>query len=145
MKTKYHGEINETDFPALTFEEGIPGFPAEKDFVLVPLDQQSPFTVMQSKKEPELAFIIVNPFDFYPDYEIQLSDTTIAKLGIEQESDVMIFSILTVQNPFKNTTANLQAPVVLNKKNKKARQIILNQSEYSTKHLITSPLVKEKR
>jgi len=143
VETKYHGIIEIDESTIITFEEGIPGFPDQKKYVLLPLEQETPFMVLQSTSEAALAFIIINPFDFYQQYEVKLPDATIQKLAVEDPTQVAIYNILTVQSPFEKTTANLQAPLIVNLENKKAKQLILNDSAYKTKHLITAPLLKE--
>ena len=85
ISTKFHGEIeiNETDI--FTFESGIPGFLDEKKFTLLPLDE-TPFFVLQSVTTKEVAFIMMNPFDFFPTYEIDLSQELLDDLHIQSEA-----------------------------------------------------------
>ncbi|KIL49916.1 flagellar assembly protein FliW [Jeotgalibacillus soli] len=139
MQTKYHGEIELDKISIITFDEGIPGFPNHKSFVLLPIEQDIAFSVLQSTDEPGIAFIIVNPFDFKPDYEVDIPDHVVAALEIERPDQVEIFTILTVHSPFENTTANLQAPVVVNIIKRKAKQLIINDSSYTPKHSIFKP------
>ena len=113
ISTKFHGEIEISDADIFTFESGIPGFLDEKKFTLLPLDE-TPFFVLQSVTTKEVAFIMMNPFDIFPTYEIDLSQDVLDDLHIESEQDVAVFVILTVRDPFEASTANLQAPVILN-------------------------------
>ena len=55
----------------------------------------------------EVAFIIMNPFDMFPTYEIELSQDVLDDLHIQSEQDVTVFVILTVREPFEDSTANL--------------------------------------
>ena len=65
------------------------------------------------------------------------------QLSIEKETDVGVYTILTIQDPFEKTTANLQAPLIMNTKNKQAKQLILSDEKYNTKHrIITKAAVK---
>lgn len=136
IKTKYHDEIEIKEEDILHFDRGIPGFLGEKEFVILPISNNEIFSVMQSVTTPSLAFVIVNPFHFFQDYEFKLEDSIVEELAIQSEKEVLVYSILTCQDPFKNTTANLQAPVVLNISNHKAKQVILNNPNYQTKHCI---------
>lgn len=135
LDTKYHGiiEVEENDF--IYFENGIPGFLEEKNFILLPLEKESPFFIMQSKVTPELGFVVVNPFLFFQDYEFELSNNDKEALSITIEEEIQILSILTIKDPFSETTANLQAPVIINHNKNIAKQIIL-QDNYKTKHKI---------
>lgn len=135
IDTKYHGVIEVEDNDFIYFENGIPGFLEEKYFILLPLEKDSPFNIMQSKVTPELGFAVVNPFLFFQDYEFDLTANDKEALSITTEEDIQILSILTIKDPFSETTANLQAPVVININKKVAKQIILHET-YKTKHKI---------
>ncbi|CAM3979538.1 flagellar assembly protein FliW [Mesobacillus zeae] len=132
--TRYHGETEVSEI--IKFEKGIPGFPDEKKFTLLPLSEDGVFMALQSINTPGLAFIVSNPFHFFKTYDFQLEDSAIEELGIESEQDVVVYSILTVEDPFAKTTANLQAPIIINGKKLKGKQIILHGEEYKTKHAI---------
>jgi flagellar assembly factor FliW len=136
IATKYHGEVEMNANEILTFEKGIPGFPEEKKFILLSLSDDNTFNVLQSVSEPELAFILSNPFNFFRQYDFKLEDSVIDELELYSEKDLLVYAILTVQDPFEKTTANLQAPVIINSKNRKAKQVILHNEQFSTKHPI---------
>lgn len=136
INTKYLGEVEINEEKIIKFENGIPSFLEEKKFILLPFDESTPFYILQSVTTPELGFVVVSPFQFFPDYQVKLSDATIDALAIENEDDVAVFVILTVEEPFTNTTANLQGPVVINSEVQKGKQISLNDPTYQTKHLL---------
>jgi flagellar assembly factor FliW len=136
IKTKYHGEIEINNEEILHFEKGIPGFLDEKEFVILPLSDDQTFSIMQSVNTPYVAFVISSPFNFFKDYEFKLEDAVLEELEIKAEKDVLVFSILSVGDPFETTTANLQAPVIVNSSNHQAKQMILNDQRYNTKHFI---------
>lgn len=141
IETKYHGtqEIGPEDI--LKFDSGIPGFPEEKEFVLLPLDE-STLSVLQSVETSEIGFVVADPFSFFPEYDFQLGESTVEQLKLSKPEDAVVFTILTVQDPFEKTTANLQAPVVINTKNNRAKQVILNEGNYKTKHPLFGQKVK---
>ncbi|WP_429997946.1 flagellar assembly protein FliW [Metabacillus fastidiosus] len=134
IQTKYHGEISIEESGILKFEQGIPGFNDEKDFILIPLEQGSPFLILQSIQTAELGFVVVNPFQFTADYGFDLSESDKEILEIKSGKDVEVYTILTVKERFEETTANLQAPLIVNRNQNKAKQIILNELKYSIKH-----------
>jgi len=134
IRTKYHGEMTINEEDILHFEKGIPGFPNEMKFVLIPLTDDGLFQVLQSTVNEDIAFITTDPFFFKRDYDFVVDDAIVESLGIQQEKDVKVVVIITPQEPFNQSTANLQAPVVMNKNNNKARQVILNNTNYLTKH-----------
>lgn len=134
IQTRYHGEIQLAQEEIIHFSKGIPGFPNENKFVLLSLPDQSLLSIMQSVNTPELAFVLTNPFSFTEKYEFTLDDGTIEQLSIVNQEDISVFSIVTVHDPFEKTTANLQAPIILNGKNNEAKQVILNDTKYKIKY-----------
>lgn len=143
IETKYQGTVEITEQDIWTFEAGIPGFPEENQFVILPLPDNNVYAILQSVQTVGLGFVVANPFAFFKDYSFEIDDATIEQLGLEQESDATVYSILTIQDPFEKTTANLQAPLVLNSKNHKAKQVILNEGNYKTKHFILPEKVEK--
>ncbi|MDT8858785.1 flagellar assembly protein FliW [Alkalihalobacillus sp. MEB130] len=144
LETKYQGHIEVDEKTVLMFEKGIPAFETETSFVLLPLEEGTPFLVLQSTKTPEVAFIVINPFEFVPGYEVKLPDSTIEALEIEKPEDVATFVMLTVKEPFNDTTANLQAPVIINANKQKGKQLLMSNSPYETKHAIFKETVTTK-
>lgn len=134
LNTKYHNEVEIKEEEILHFEKGIPGFPEETEFVILQLDDDGLFSVLQSIGTSALAFVIASPFAFFSGYDFKLEETVVEELKLKSESDVAVYSILTVQDPFEKTTANLQAPVIINKATNKAKQVILKEEGYKTKH-----------
>lgn len=133
IRTKYHGVIEAEQKDIIHFQNGLPGFLEEKSFILLQLDNDSPFYILQSTETAQLGFVIVNPFQFFTTYEFDVSDNDKAQLKLSSEQDVAVYTILNVKDPFEDSTANLQAPIVLNTSNNEAKQIILNDPRYQTK------------
>jgi flagellar assembly factor FliW len=143
LRTKYHGEIEINEKDIFHFEHGIPGFLGEKKFVLLPLED-TPFVILQSVKTQELGFAMIDPFVYFKDYDFELDEQSVAQLQLSSEKEVAVYVILTVTNPFDNTTANLQAPIVLNYEKKLGKQVILTNTPYKTKHRLFSNKVEAK-
>jgi flagellar assembly factor FliW len=143
LRTKYHGEIEINENDIFHFEHGIPGFLDEKQFVLLPLED-TPFVILQSVKTPALGFAMIDPFGYFPDYDIELDEQTVTQLELSSEKEVAVYVILTVADPFDNTTANLQAPIVLNYEKKLGKQVILTNTSYRTKHQLFTNKVAAK-
>lgn len=53
---------------------------------------------------------------FFKDYGFDLDETTVELLEIESAEDVEVMAILTIEEPFEKSTANLMAPIVVNRK-----------------------------
>jgi len=137
IQTKHFGDVEITEEDVLTFEYGIPGFDDLTKFVILgKTDVESPFFWLQSLEDSGVAFVISDPFNYVSDYEAEI-DTTMAKfLGIEDENDAIIYNIVTVPEDISKTSINLKAPLVINTKNNKACQVILENERYKFKHII---------
>jgi flagellar assembly factor FliW len=136
IDTRYHGTIEVEKEDILSFGQGLPGFQEEKEFVLLPLPENEWFYILQSVKTPELGFVVADPFIFFKGYEFNLDTSSKEALEEPGEKEVKVLSILTIKEPLHVSTANLQAPIVINVSTNKAKQLILNDTAYKTKHLI---------
>ncbi|WP_099361307.1 flagellar assembly protein FliW [Fredinandcohnia onubensis] len=136
IDTKYHGEIHIEEKEIITFANGLPGFLEEKKFVMLPFGDDTGISILQSVGTDQLAFVVTTPFFFFKEYDFALDDQVVDQLQLISEEDVTMFVILTVEDPFEKTTANLQAPVVINNKKQLGKQVILNNTRYQTKHKI---------
>lgn len=134
ISTSYHGDIEIDNQQTLTFNQGIPGFLEETEFVILPLPEAEAFQVLQSIQTKELAFIITDPFQFFLDYDFQLEPQEIENLQLQQAEDAAVYVLLTMSDSVEKITANLQAPVIINTKQQLAKQVILMNTAYETKH-----------
>lgn len=134
LVTKYHGEVEIEQSEVIYFPKGIPAFEDEQEFVLLPLTDEKIYHILQSVKTPDLGFVVTDPFLFFKDYDFQLDEATLKVLELESPAEVKVLTIVSVRDPFSQSTANLQAPIVINVKKQKAKQIVLNIENYHTKH-----------
>ncbi|MBY6037058.1 flagellar assembly protein FliW [Fictibacillus nanhaiensis] len=136
LQTKFQDtvEINESDI--LHFEQGLPGFEEETQFILMPMDG-TPFSILQSATTPELAFVTADPFVFFKNYDFELSLTDQEHLQVNKASDVFVQVIVTVADIFEKSTANLQAPLIINREQNRGKQVVLTDSKYLSRHLLT--------
>lgn len=118
----------------ITFAEGIPAFEEEKEYYLFPLQEGSPFFYLKSANS-DLCLLMADPFTFFPDYQIDFPDPLLDVLGASRStSGLMVFCILTLGKEFKETTANLLAPVIINAESRKGMQFIPQKTEYRSRH-----------
>lgn len=114
---------------------GLPGLPEELNkFELVALAKESPFFFFQSLQDDNVGFILVNPFVLFPGYEFDLPEEESEALGIKAPEQATIFCIVNASRGLNNATVNLLAPVVLNTATGTARQVVLNDRSYTTRH-----------
>lgn len=143
IDTKYLGQINIDPLKTIKFPSGIPGFQKELEFVLLDLPGNSIFQTLQSLKTPELAFIVVNPYHFYKDYEFRLEKNLLETLQINDEQDVTVLVIVTLKRPFHSSTVNLKAPLIVNSNLNIGKQYVLNSDDFPIKAPIVSDQSKK--
>lgn len=139
VKTKTMGVVSIEESQIITFPNGLYGFEEFHKFAVIEAEYQ-PFYWLQSLDESGLAFIIVDPFLIVNDYELDIDDRTLSEIGIDSPADVILFAIITVPADGGAVTANLQGPVVINRKSNVALQVILSDSKWTTKHNIIKTL-----
>ena len=135
VDTVRFGEIDVEEDKIVHFDQGIPAFEDEHEFIVIPYDAESPYYFMQSLATPDLAFLLTVPFVFFPEYEFELDDMSLKELGIKRQEEVLLYVLITIPGgKVEDMTANLMAPVVINTTNMHARQIVLERSGYTTRH-----------
>ncbi|MCT6818663.1 MAG: flagellar assembly protein FliW [Lysinibacillus fusiformis] len=139
IETKFLGQIEIDEQNILTFETGLPGFLDVHKFVLLPLDADLPLVVLQSVEQQELGFVLAYPFAFKKDYMFEISEEEKIDLQVEEEEDVIAYTIVTLKETFSESTMNLLAPIIINTKKKLGKQIVLQDSKrYPLRHPIGS-------
>lgn len=141
LNTKHFGVVEIDEKGIIDFTGGLPGFEDIKKFVLFGSgDESSPFRWLQSVDDPKLAFAVVDPFLIKNDYNVTLNGDVIDALAIEKEEDALIYSIVVVPDDISEMSMNLKAPVVINTKNNRGMQIVLDTDMYSVRHYILEEL-----
>lgn len=116
-----------TDLPVIELVRPMPGFPEQRRFALVQLDDDGVLCSLTSLDEPGLRFLVVPPGRFFPDYEPEVEDDVLADLEITSADDVLLLVVLNAAGgSLATTTANLAAPVLVNPTTRRAGQIVLD-------------------
>ena len=142
MTTRF-GEIEVKHEELLELPAGLIGFPELKRYVLLDHDKESPFKWLQSLDDGAIAFVLINPLLFKPDYTVEVTEAEVSDLEIKQEEDAVISVIITIPTNPQNMTANLKAPLVFNLQNRRGKQLVLNQAAYTTRHNIMEEIKKQ--
>ncbi|MGL5311685.1 MAG: flagellar assembly protein FliW [Peptostreptococcaceae bacterium] len=124
----------------LIFKKGIPGFENLRNFEMNDLENSQPYKIIKSLEE-KISFLSISPFEVDSSYEIDLSEDIIQELQIKSATDVLLLNIITIGQTLEDSTVNLKAPVVINIRNNNAKQFILQNDNYDTKH----PLVRREK
>ena len=131
ITTSRFGEIEVDEASVVRMPQGMLGFGEIAEFVLIQQNEGSPFLWFQAVREPNLAFVIVDPFTFFPDYEVLLSNEDIEALGCSELGSLAVFAVVVIPENPEDMTANLRGPILINVENRIARQVVLNDERYS--------------
>ncbi|WP_447972104.1 flagellar assembly protein FliW [Nitrospira sp. Kam-Ns4a] len=134
VTTGRFGEIEVTDEAIIRFPSGIIGFPRSVRYVMLDHDREAPFKWLQSLDEPELAFVVMDPARFKPDYRVEVPLEALAELHPDEGDDLILLVILTIPSADPGrVTANLRGPVVVNPRTRLAKQLVLPE-DVPTRH-----------
>lgn len=117
----------------ILFEKGIPGFESYNYFNVNMIEGNERFYNIVSKEDSNIGFVSISPFDIKKDYEIDLDDEFVKELDIKEEKDVLVLCLITLGKTLKDSTANLKAPIIINIKNNRGKQLILQDDKYKIK------------
>lgn len=135
FQTTRFGEIEVVDKSIITFTRGIPGFEAYKKYVLIPADtkEETPFFFLQSLEAEEISFFLVDPFSFFKDYDVNLAEATVERLELEDPSDALVLTTVSVPGDMQHATTNLKAPIVINNRKQLGIQAVLDNKTHDIK------------
>lgn len=128
------GELEVAEEQIYDFPQGMLGFPGEKKFALMEYKPESPFYILQSLTEANLTFLMINPFAFFNDYEFAMDDGLIGEIGLTAENPPLVFNIATVKDKLENMTVNLAGPVLVNARDRKAVQLVIEKTGFPTRY-----------
>ena len=109
-----------------TFPDGLAGFEACKRFKLFHEEGKTAVFWLQSVDDPGVMFPVVTPEQLDMEYQIELSDEDCALIGLADGADAAVVVIIYRDASLDGKiAANTHSPVVLNLKNRKGMQKIL--------------------
>jgi len=114
------------DMPVLDMAVPMPGFPAHRQFVLVRLNDEGLLYAFTSIEDPELRFLVAPPEPFFSDYAPEIEKEVFAALNTRDPDRLLLMVVITAST--NETTANLLAPIVVDRDTRRAMQVVLSGS-----------------
>ena len=125
----------------LSFPRGVFGFPACTRWVLVAAAQPG-FFWLQSVEHAALAFLLVDPFEVFPGYGVELTEADLRDLRASSPRDVVILSIVTLpRTAGEPMTANLQGPVAIDLGTRRGRQLVVQDPAAGARRPLPTPVL----
>lgn len=121
------------------FEEGLYGFEDLRKFIFINTSNEEDglFKHMVSLENPDIGFIVAPPHLIYDNYDIEIDDIELEKIGVKSIDDIIVLSIVVLSKEENKIYINLKSPVILSIPSNKGKQIILDNDLYETRHSIS--------
>ena len=143
MKTLSTHEKESLCGAKMVFPDGIIGFEDHKDYRVVKEKSKEPFLWLQSEGDSEINFIIIDPLEFKHDYKPVLSAADKTALKISSVEECQCYVIICVHQGSVQISANLLAPLMVNKEKNISRQVVLQEQDYSVQYLVLDEMIKK--
>ncbi|HVS67359.1 MAG TPA: flagellar assembly protein FliW [Mycobacteriales bacterium] len=128
------GETSQRETPMIRFRRGLPGFPGDRSFCLLRWGSAGGiYSVLVDPADPSVRFLVVPPGLFFPTYEVELDDATVAQLEITSADEVLLLVIVTVSERPEDATANLLGPIVINTVRREGLQLVMSEPRWDTR------------
>lgn len=139
VNTRIFGEVDIEEAKLITFEGGIIGFPDMKKFALIYDSEKgvnAGIRYLQSMDEPTFAMPVMDPLSVCEDYNPEVEDELLAKLGDLDENNLLVMTTVTVPKDIKEMSVNLMGPIIINTDTRKACQVIVDGDKYPVRYPI---------
>ncbi len=147
VETNVFGEIEIAEDRIISMENGIIGFPDLKQFAIVHNSEREDASVawFVSLDEPAFALPVIDPLVVCSEYNPEVEDEMLRPLGEFASDDMLVLVTMTIpKGKLEEMTVNLKAPIIINSKDRKGVQIILESEAYKIKYPIYDTLKKLK-
>lgn len=131
LQTRF-GEVEYDPEKLLNFPTGLIGFPNLHTFIVMPNKKEGPLFWIQSVDDPDIAFVLTDPTNFFLDYRVVPEESEKNLLRVETVEDCYVLTVVTVPSD-QQITLNLAAPILFSPKTNRAIQVILDNTAYKTK------------
>ncbi len=132
IQTSRFGSLEVDDSRLIGCDKGILGFPDNREYALVQTGEDSGFYWLQSVDRDDLAFVVCDPRLFVPDYRVPVKAEELIPIGLDDPANAQVFIIVNKIDGM--LTGNLQGPLVVNVETRQAKQLVLSDKRFSTRH-----------
>ncbi len=143
--TTRFGEIDFKENEVLNFPKGILGFSQLTRYMILDRKDFAPFKWIQSIEDSNVAFVILDPVQFFPNYKLEINEKELEELNYSNSRDLITYVIVNIPHDVALASADLLGPLVINTKRRLAKQAVMPESPYTTKHYLLDELRKRER
>ena len=139
----------------LIFRRDMPGFKGARNFIVEPLGEDAggifarlrctdTVYVMGGKPLHNLTLLVTSPGFLWRDYEVQIDEAMVEDLDLSSAEDAALLAIVHPRTPLSESTANLYSPIVINRRNGFADQLVPAASEGEAGWSVRTPFPLER-
>jgi len=92
-------------------------------------DDKSPLRILACL-EDQIAFLVVNPFVVKEDYNLEIDDAVVARLGLTADIMQHVAVLCVARKEMGGYVVNLRAPLIINTVEGRFQQVILQNEAY---------------
>jgi len=136
--------LQQLDGKIIHLDGSLLGFESLNQFAIRTIEGNPLFALLQSEEEEGVGLVVASPFQFFKEFTFEVPEQEREHLQLERHEDALVLGILTLRDPFKSSTMNLMAPIVVNIANMKGMQLVLSPKfEYSARTPISEQMTAE--
>ena len=96
----------------IDFPNGLIGLGGTR-YALLAKAEDSAFIWLHSLDDPEIAIPVTNPWRFFGDFEVELSDEEAERIGITDAEQTSVYVTVRAAEALEDFHANLRAPILI--------------------------------
>jgi flagellar assembly factor FliW len=133
ISTTRFGTVELEEDKLIHFPLGLLGFETKQRYFIIDSDEAAPMRWLQCADQPELAFLVVEPGLFFPDYSFDMSGEDREILRLQKDADVVVACLVVIPDDPMQMTINLMGPLVMNPEQRLGKQVVLHDGVYSAR------------
>ena len=114
----------------IRFDEGLIGLADCKYFVIGENNNLKPFRLLECTGSRQISFVVLDPTVRVRDYYDQIPAREWESIGVTDPKNRLAFVIVNIGLSAHDSTANFQAPLLVNVESMSGRQVILTDSGF---------------
>jgi flagellar assembly factor FliW len=112
LKSTRFGDVELEDEAVVEFPGGLIGLRGHR-YALLPHGPDGVFVWLHSVEDPDLALPVTRPWGFFPQYEVELSDSEAERIGVSDPAQAEVYVTVRAAEEAENFSANLRAPIII--------------------------------
>ena len=106
------GALDIPDEAIIEFPNGLIGLGGTR-YTLIARDESAPFLWLHSVDDASLAIPVTNPWQFFADFEVEISDSEAERIGVTDPAEAEVLVTVRAGESLEDFRANLRAPILI--------------------------------